>query len=64
MEGMENMEAGFYIFLAIAGMAFWMLIFLFGIALPYWVTLGSIDMLKKFTGGKPSEEQPTEVTAE
>lgn len=31
---------GIVIFLLIGGMAFWMLLFLMGFILPFWVTLG------------------------
>jgi len=31
---------GFAIFLLIAGMAFWLLFFLLGFIVPYWITLG------------------------
>ena len=37
---------GIVIFLLIGGMAFWMLLFLMGFILPYWITLGVFDMLK------------------
>ncbi len=56
------MEFGFYAFLLFACMAFWILIFLFGVAIPYWITISSVDKLKKLTG-KGGEEQPTEVNA-
>lgn len=34
---------GFLIFLLLGGMAFWMLLFLLGFAVPYWITLGVMD---------------------
>ncbi len=37
---------GIVIFLLIGGMAFWMLLFLMGFILPYWITLGAFDALK------------------
>ncbi|WP_170227021.1 hypothetical protein [Luteibaculum oceani] len=57
------MEFGFYAFLLFATMAFWILIFLFGVAIPYWVTISAADKLKKLTG-KNTEEEATEVVSE
>ena len=57
------MEFGFYAFLLFACMAFWILIFLFGVAIPYWVTISSIDKLNKIRGKKSSEE-PIEDSAD
>ena len=37
---------GIVIFLLISGMAFWMLLFLMGFILPYWITLGLFEQLK------------------
>ncbi|MDG1741121.1 MAG: hypothetical protein P8H43_00925 [Crocinitomicaceae bacterium] len=37
---------GIVIFLLIAGMAFWMLLFLMGFILPFWITLGVFDIMK------------------
>jgi hypothetical protein len=37
---------GIVLFLLIAGMAFWMLIFLMGFILPYWITLGLFEQLR------------------
>jgi len=37
---------GIVIFLLIAGMAFWMLIFLMGFILPFWITLGLFEQLR------------------
>ncbi len=37
---------GIVIFLLILGMAFWMLFFLMGFILPYWITLGLFEQLK------------------
>ncbi|MEN9698982.1 MAG: hypothetical protein RLZZ301_180 [Bacteroidota bacterium] len=33
-------------FLLIGGMAFWMLFFLLGFILPYWLTLGLFEQLR------------------
>ncbi len=37
---------GIVLFLLIAGMAFWMLLFLLGFILPYWITLGVFEKLR------------------
>ena len=37
---------GIVVFLLLGGMAFWMLLFLMGFVLPYWITLGAFDMLR------------------
>ncbi|MFA5574405.1 MAG: hypothetical protein WC994_05055 [Brumimicrobium sp.] len=37
---------GIVIFLLIAGMAFWALLFLMGFVLPYWITLGIFEKLR------------------
>jgi cytochrome c biogenesis protein CcdA len=37
---------GVVAFLLIGGMAFWMLLFLLGFAVPYWATLGLFESLK------------------
>lgn len=37
---------GIVVFLLIGGMAFWMLLFLMGFILPYWITLGVFDMMR------------------
>ncbi len=37
---------GIVMFLLIGGMAFWLLLFLMGIAVPYWVTLGLFEKLR------------------
>jgi hypothetical protein len=37
---------GIVLFLLIAGMAFWMLIFLMGFILPFWITLGLFEQLR------------------
>ena len=37
---------GFALFLIIGLMAFWVLAFLLGVAVPMWITLGTIEMLR------------------
>lgn len=37
---------GIVLFLLIGGMAFWMLLFLMGFILPYWITLGVFAKLQ------------------
>ena len=37
---------GIVIFLLIGGMAFWMLLFLMGFILPYWITLGIFEKMR------------------
>ena len=37
---------GIVLFLLIAGMAFWMLFFLLGFVVPYWITLGVFAKLR------------------
>ncbi|MDX1650924.1 MAG: hypothetical protein R3277_00410 [Brumimicrobium sp.] len=37
---------GLVLFLLLGGMAFWMLLFLLGFAVPYWITLGAIEQLR------------------
>lgn len=37
---------GIVTFLLIGGMAFWLLVFLLGFVVPYWVTLGAFEMLR------------------
>ncbi|MBI1837224.1 MAG: hypothetical protein HYR91_08175 [Flavobacteriia bacterium] len=37
---------GIVMFLLIAGMAFWMLLFLLGFVVPYWITLGVFEKLR------------------
>jgi uncharacterized membrane protein YedE/YeeE len=33
-------------FLILGGMAFWLLLFLLGFAVPFWITLGAIDQIR------------------
>ena len=37
---------GIVIFLLIGGMAFWMLLFLMGFILPFWITLGVFEKMR------------------
>jgi len=37
---------GLALFLVVGLMAFWILVFLMGFILPYWVTLGAMQMLR------------------
>jgi hypothetical protein len=37
---------GIVLFLLIGGMAFWMLLFLMGFILPFWITLGLFEQLR------------------
>lgn len=37
---------GIVIFLFIGGMAFWLLAFLLGFAVPYWITLGVFEKMR------------------
>ena len=37
---------GILMFLLIAGMAFWLLVFLMAFILPYWITLGLFEQLR------------------
>ena len=37
---------GFVTFLLIGGMAFWVLFFLLGFVLPYWISLGVFEWLR------------------
>ncbi|MDX1445327.1 hypothetical protein SAMN05216474_1697 [Lishizhenia tianjinensis] len=37
---------GIVLFLLIAGMAFWLITFLLGFAVPFWITLGAFEQLK------------------
>jgi hypothetical protein len=37
---------GIVLFIVIGGMAFWMLLFLMGFILPFWITLGVFDMMR------------------
>ncbi len=47
------MELGLLFFLVIICMAFWMLIFLFGVAVPYWISLAVGQAItKKFGKGQ------------
>ena len=37
---------GIVVFLLIGGMAFWMLLFLMGFILPFWITLGVFEKMR------------------
>jgi hypothetical protein len=37
---------GIVLFLLIGGMAFWMLLFLMGFILPFWITLGVFEKMR------------------
>ncbi|MEJ6686889.1 MAG: hypothetical protein QNK70_06385 [Crocinitomicaceae bacterium] len=37
---------GIVLFLLIGGMAFWVLLFMMGFILPYWITLGLFEQLR------------------
>lgn len=37
---------GFALFLCIGLLAMWVLVFLLGVAVPMWITLGSLEMLR------------------
>ncbi|HEX4887454.1 MAG TPA: hypothetical protein VFV37_05340 [Luteibaculaceae bacterium] len=51
------MELGLLFFLVIICMAFWMLIFLFGVAIPYWISLAiGQSLAKKFGIGQKKSE--------
>lgn len=47
---------GIVTFLLIGGMAFWMLLFLMGFILPYWITLGLFEMMRPKRIYEDSEE--------
>ena len=37
---------GIALFLCIGLLAFWVLVFLLGVAVPMWITLGTVEMLR------------------
>tara|TARA_R110002072_G_scaffold266303_1_gene425187 strand:- start:36250 stop:36405 length:156 start_codon:yes stop_codon:yes gene_type:complete len=37
---------GIVLFLLFGGMAFWMLLFLMGFILPFWITIGAFEMMR------------------
>ena len=60
------MDIGIFLFLGIAGMAFWLLIFLFTVAVPYWVTqsiLYKMGIMKEMPTPK-IQEKSQEVKAD
>ena len=48
---------GFAIFLLFGGMAMWMLVFLMGFVLPYWITLGVFQQMKPKRIFEDSDEE-------
>ena len=48
---------GLVLFLLIAGMAFWLLLFLMGFVLPYWITLGAIEQMRPKKVFEDEEEE-------
>ena len=50
---------GIVLFLLVGGMAFWMLLFLMGFILPFWITLGVFEQLrpKRVLDHKEEEEE-------
>lgn len=54
------MLLGYALFIAIGGMAMWVLVFLLGFIVPYWVTIGSLEMLRP---KRLTEEEAGEETA-
>ena len=57
------MDLGALVFLLIAVMAFWMLIFLFGVAVPLWITEYVKRGMTNMFGGKAKEEEHSEISA-
>lgn len=57
------MDLGALAFLLIATMAFWMLIFLFGVAVPMWITEYVKRGMAGLMGKKPQEDEAQEVSA-
>ena len=53
---------GIVLFLLVGGMAFWMLLFLMGFILPFWITLGVFEQLrpKRVLDHKEEEEEEEE----
>jgi uncharacterized membrane protein YedE/YeeE len=37
---------GIVLFLLLGGMAFWLLVFLLGFVVPFWITLGAFEQLR------------------
>lgn len=54
---------GTIIFFAFLLMAFWLLIFIFGV-LPGWIFMGIRDILKEKFGGEAFEDEEEAATAE
>lgn len=56
------MDLGALVFLMIATMAFWMLIFLLGVAVPFWITLYVNRGVKTALGLNKKAAEPTKVS--
>lgn len=52
---------GIVMFLLLGGMAFWLLLFLLGFAVPFWITLGAFEQLRP---KKVLDEEETEEAKE
>ncbi len=48
---------GIVMFLILGGMAFWLLLFLLGFAVPFWITLGAIDQIRPKRVFEDEEEE-------
>ena len=48
---------GIGVFLLIGGMAFWMLLFLLGFIVPYWITLGVAQQMRPKKVFEKDEEE-------
>ncbi len=57
------MDLGALVFLLIAVMAFWMLIFLFGVAVPMWITEYVKRGMASLMGKKPETPDHNEISA-
>ena len=49
--------SGIVMFLILGGMAFWLLLFLLGFAVPFWITLGAIDQIRPKRVFEDEEEE-------
>ena len=52
---------GLVLFLLIGGMAFWVLLFLLGFVLPFWITLGIGQALRPKRVFEATQEEGTEA---
>ena len=59
----QEMDLGALVFLLIAVMAFWMLIFLFGVAVPMWITEYVKRGMASLVGKKPETPDHNEISA-